>query len=180
MRAVTASVPTDFTEVASEEDFEAVLQHKVSSKVTAIGGTANWNVKHHTAQNSLTITNPMSAPYAVAMATVAMHFFRCRSVPHRIADEGLCARNHPTGVPLPPLCQTHEPPIGILHTSIQSWSESPMQILPKELVPGILDFYNNYKKAVTGSGVPGANDQLVASVMGAIMDRRVNSWATLQ
>lgn len=45
------------------------------------------------------------------------------------------------------------------------------QILPEQLVPGMLDFYNNYKKAVVGSGVPGADEALVASVMGAIADR---------
>ena len=45
------------------------------------------------------------------------------------------------------------------------------QILPKQLVPGMLDFYNNYKKAVTGSGVAGADEALVASVMSAIADR---------
>ena len=35
----------------------------------------------------------------------------------------------------------------------------------------MLDFYNNYKTAVVGSGVPGADEALVASVMGAIADR---------
>lgn len=45
------------------------------------------------------------------------------------------------------------------------------QILPEQLVPGMLDFYNNYKTAVVGSGVPGADEELVASVMGAIADR---------
>lgn len=35
----------------------------------------------------------------------------------------------------------------------------------------MLDFYNNYKNAVTGSGVPGADEALVASVMSAIADR---------
>jgi Glycerol-3-phosphate acyltransferase N-terminal len=35
----------------------------------------------------------------------------------------------------------------------------------------MLDFYNNYKTAVVGSGVPGADEGLVASVMGAIADR---------
>ena len=46
-----------------------------------------------------------------------------------------------------------------------------LQILPEQLVPGMLDFYNNYKTAVVGSGVPGADEGLVASVMGAIADR---------
>lgn len=50
-------------------------------------------------------------------------------------------------------------------------SATAMQILPKQLVPGMLDFYNNYKKAVTGSGAPGADEGLVASVMSAIADR---------
>lgn len=45
------------------------------------------------------------------------------------------------------------------------------QILPEQLVPGMLDFYNNYRTAVVGSGVPGADEALVASVMGAIADR---------
>lgn len=45
------------------------------------------------------------------------------------------------------------------------------QILPEQLVPGMLDFYNNYKTAVVCSGVPGADEGLVASVMGAIADR---------
>lgn len=35
----------------------------------------------------------------------------------------------------------------------------------------MLDFYNNYKTAVLGSGVAGADETLVASVMGAIADR---------
>ncbi len=46
-------------------------------------------------------------------------------------------------------------------------------ILPAPLLPGMLDFYNNYKMAVLGSGVPGADERSVASVMGAIADRRV-------
>ena len=44
-------------------------------------------------------------------------------------------------------------------------------MLPEQLVPGMLDFYNNYKQAVLGSGVPGADAALVASVMAAIADR---------
>ena len=44
-------------------------------------------------------------------------------------------------------------------------------IFPPPLLLGMLDFYNNYKKAVLGSGVPGADEALVASVMGAIADR---------
>lgn len=44
-------------------------------------------------------------------------------------------------------------------------------ILPPPLLPGMMDFYNNYKQAVLGSGVPGADEALVASVMGAIADR---------
>jgi len=50
------------------------------------------------------------------------------------------------------------------------------KILPKELVPGMLDFYNNYKNAVTGSGVPGADEALVASVMSAIADRAAEQF----
>lgn len=46
-----------------------------------------------------------------------------------------------------------------------------VQILPKQLAPGMLDFYNNYKQAVTGSGAPGADEGLVTSVMSAIADR---------
>lgn len=48
-------------------------------------------------------------------------------------------------------------------------------ILPPPLLPGMLDFYNNYKQAVLGSGVPGADEGLVASVMGAIADRQAPS-----
>jgi len=48
-------------------------------------------------------------------------------------------------------------------------------ILPAPLLPGMLDFYNNYKTAVLGSGVPGADERRVASVMGAIADRRVRA-----
>ena len=48
---------------------------------------------------------------------------------------------------------------------------TPVQILPKQLVAGMLDFYNNYKQAVAGSGAPGADEGLVASVMSAIADR---------
>ena len=44
-------------------------------------------------------------------------------------------------------------------------------ILPAPLLPGMMDFYNNYKQAVLGSGVPGADEALVASVMGSIADR---------
>ena len=43
--------------------------------------------------------------------------------------------------------------------------------MPKPLLPGMLDFYNNYKTAVLGSGKPGADEALVASVMAAIADR---------
>lgn len=50
------------------------------------------------------------------------------------------------------------------------------KILPKELVPGMLDFYNNYKKALLGSGVPGADEALVASVMSAIADRSADQF----
>ena len=46
-------------------------------------------------------------------------------------------------------------------------------MLPAPLLPGMLDFYNNYKTAVLGSGVPGADERRVASVMGAIADRHV-------
>ncbi len=35
----------------------------------------------------------------------------------------------------------------------------------------MLDFYNNYKTAVVESGVPGADEALVASIMAAIADR---------
>nr|BBG28520.1 glycerol-3-phosphate-O-acyltransferase [Coccomyxa sp. Obi] len=43
--------------------------------------------------------------------------------------------------------------------------------IPEQLVPGFLDFYNNYKTAVVNSGVPGADERRVAQVMGAIADR---------
>ena len=44
-------------------------------------------------------------------------------------------------------------------------------VLPAPLLPGMLDFYNNYKTAVLNSGVPGADERCVASIMGAIADR---------
>lgn len=50
------------------------------------------------------------------------------------------------------------------------------KILPKELVPGMLDFYNNYKYALLGSEVPGADEALVASVMSAIADRSADQF----
>lgn len=53
------------------------------------------------------------------------------------------------------------------------------QILPKELVPGMLDFYNNYKKALLGSGVPDADEAMVASVMSAIADRHAQAMLPL-
>ncbi|EIE18809.1 glycerol-3-phosphate O-acyltransferase [Coccomyxa subellipsoidea C-169] len=43
--------------------------------------------------------------------------------------------------------------------------------IPEPLLPGFLDFYNNYKTAVVNSGVPGADERRVAQVMGAIADR---------
>ena len=45
-------------------------------------------------------------------------------------------------------------------------------VLPAPLLPGMLDFYNNYKTAVLGSGSSGADERRVASIMGAIADRR--------
>ena len=45
-------------------------------------------------------------------------------------------------------------------------------ILPAPLLPGMLDFYNNYRTAVLGSGMPEADERRVASIMGAIADRR--------
>ena len=44
-------------------------------------------------------------------------------------------------------------------------------VLPAPLLPGMLDFYNNYKTAVLSSGSPGADERRVASIMGAIADR---------
>ena len=48
-------------------------------------------------------------------------------------------------------------------------------VLPAPLLPGMLDFYNNYKTAVLSSGVPGADERRVASIMGAIADRRARA-----
>ena len=47
-------------------------------------------------------------------------------------------------------------------------------IFPPPLLLGMLDFYNNYKQAVLGSGMLGADEALVASVMGAIADRQAS------
>ena len=41
----------------------------------------------------------------------------------------------------------------------------------KALLPAFQDFYANYKAAVLSSGRPGADERLVAQIMGAIADR---------
>uniref|UniRef100_UPI002ED70977 Glycerol-3-phosphate acyltransferase, chloroplastic n=1 Tax=Lobosphaera incisa TaxID=312850 RepID=UPI002ED70977 len=48
--------------------------------------------------------------------------------------------------------------------------------VPKLLMPAFQDFYNNYKTAVLGSGVPGADEALVAKIMSAIADRSVHEF----
>ncbi|KAK9806373.1 hypothetical protein WJX72_012050 [[Myrmecia] bisecta] len=48
--------------------------------------------------------------------------------------------------------------------------------VPKILMPAFQDFYNNYKTAVVNSGVPGADEALVAKIMSAIADRSVHEF----
>lgn len=43
--------------------------------------------------------------------------------------------------------------------------------VPPELVPAFKQLYGNYKKAVLGSGKPGNDETLVATVMASIVDR---------
>ncbi|KAL6782215.1 GPAT1 [Auxenochlorella protothecoides x Auxenochlorella symbiontica] len=43
--------------------------------------------------------------------------------------------------------------------------------IPQRLVDGIMELYDNYKKAVVGSGKPGATEDFVAKVMATVCER---------
>lgn len=47
---------------------------------------------------------------------------------------------------------------------------------PKQLVPAWQDFYNNYKTAVVGSGVEGADEKLASRVQASIADTVLNQF----
>ena len=61
--------------------------------------------------------------------------------------------------------QSEEQFFGLMRTGIEAGR------IHKALLPAFQDFYANYKAAVLSSQRPGADERLVAEIMGAIADR---------
>eukprot|EP00877_Chromochloris_zofingiensis_P006537 jgi/Chrzof1/2136/Cz11g03260.t1_GPAT1[v5.2] len=60
--------------------------------------------------------------------------------------------------------------VGILNKLVEAGK------MPPKLLPLWVDFYDNYKKAILGSGVAGANEELVARVQATIADCVLNQF----